>query len=326
MRHPIFSIAAFSICTAGTFAATAQVPDRVQDMVQQARELAKNAHDSATGNPGNPISAQFQNPFSQQKPAGQAVGIQGSVPGSRPGVDISDSAIHINVGGRNISVPRTGPDAVDPAMGNTGRNQIAAGQSVHGGVTINGQPVGRGSSWGGVGTASPGDVTIDRNGSTISTATWRELAAGMEAFGKADFAAAAGHLEKSVAANPQDPMPHPFFSLALFANGNYDAAAEYAWSAAATSPIWDWNQLRSCYSDPAHYATQYEQLQIAARQANASPATQFLLAWHHLILGHRDAAQTELERVLQQLPNDPIATGLLNLARQPASFPPEPMK
>jgi tetratricopeptide (TPR) repeat protein len=324
VRHSIFLVAASVILAADSSPLRAQVPDRVNDLVQQARDLAKNAQDSAVANSGT-----FRNPFARGNTIGAngpQVGMQNAVPAARPGVDISESAIEINVGGQRILVPRTGPDAVGPGMalitGNSGANPSTDGI----GVTIDGKLPGAGTPVRGMAVDPSGDVTIHRNGSTISTAAYREFAAGSDAFRKADYSAAVEHLEKSVAANPNDPMPHSLYSLALFANGKYDAAAEYAYSAAANSPVWDWEQLRFLYAAPEHYTVQYEQLQLAARLASATPGTHFLLAWHHLMLGHRESAQAELDRVLQHLPNDPVAMRLMNLARQPVVPPPQPMK
>jgi tetratricopeptide (TPR) repeat protein len=330
MRRPIFSIAAarictFTVCVASSLATNAQVPDRVNLLIQQARGLAKSAQDSTDNH-----SDTVQNPFSRGNAARPGAEIQGSSLESRPdgtsaAVGISDSAITIQVGGQNITVPRTGPNGVQPNGQSVGHNHLASPLYAQGRVTINGQPVGGCLLNRAVAISESTDVTIDRNGKTISSAAYRELAAGLDSFGRADFATAAKHLEKCIAANPNDPLPHPFYSLTLFAIGNYDEAAEYAYSAAATSPVWDWNQLQSYYADPTHYANQYEQLQIASRQATARPGTHFLLAWHHLMLGHRAAAQAELERVLQQMPNDPLVVGLMELARQPISAPPQPM-
>ncbi len=334
MRHFITLLVTLTICGASSLAVSAQVPDRVHDLIQQARSLAKSAEDSARDAAAHQ-SEPLQNPFSRDNTARTGVGIQGAAYGARSSIDLSDSAIRITVGAQSITIPRRGADPVlsNPALTNPahpsegiGHNHLANHSNAVGGVTINGHPVGGCLLRNGVAIIESGDVRIGGYGSNVSTAAYRELAAGMEAFGRSDFAAAVGHLKKSVEANPTGVLPHPFLSLALFANADFDAAAEYAYSAAATSSVWDWNQLRSYYADPVQYVQGYELLQLAARQPTAKPGTHFLLAWHHLMLGHRVAAQAELERVLQHLPNDPVALGLLELARQPIIAPPEPMK
>ncbi len=165
------------------------------------------------------------------------------------------------------------------------------------------------------------------NTETLSpTAGYIEFARGIQALSQSNYPAAIIHLENYVQANPQDPMAHPYLSLAFFAQGNYDRAAEYAYSTAATNEPWNWTQLQALYSDVNHYAAQYEQLQMAARRQDATSSTKFLVGWHHIMLGHRAAAAAEFQIVLNEIPNDPVVGKLLALANQPAILPPEPLK
>lgn len=290
-RTLIQSICSMIILAGVTTHVSGQTSDDVNDIVQQAMDLARNAQSSASPQTG-PV-----NPFSQTNTTNHS-------PGEKPAVDISDSEIRINVGGREIVVPRNGS-----ASGNIS------------GATppINGQtpvPVIDGS----------GNVTVEHAGNVVSTRAWQEFATGMEAFSHADYSRAVQHLTLCVEANPQDTTPHPFVSLALFAVGEYDRSAEYAYSAAGNSPQWTWDQLRSYYGQNADYPRQYEQLQLVVRQPQSSVSARFLLGWHHLMLGHRDAAATELELVARQLPGDPVISRWLEFARQPVVSPPAPMR
>jgi hypothetical protein len=64
-------------------------------------------------------------------------------------------------------------------------------------------------------------------------------------------------------------------------------------------------------------------LQTSAAAADASASTQFLLGYHHLMLGHRKHAAQVLEHVLTRLPNDPVIQRTLTISQQ---LPPQPQQ
>ncbi|MEZ6095872.1 MAG: hypothetical protein R3C03_16850 [Pirellulaceae bacterium] len=126
---------------------------------------------------------------------------------------------------------------------------------------------------------------------------------------------------------PHQPQPlRHYVSLTLFQLGNFEQAAEHAYTAASNGPLWDWDELQSLYSQTKVYALRYEELQRLAREANAPVPLHFLLAWHHQMLGHRAEAIAEWQLVLSKLPNDPVATHWLGEAQRPISSPPQPLK
>ena len=93
---------------------------------------------------------------------------------------------------------------------------------------------------------------------------------------------------------PQNPKVHELISLALFALGNYTAAANEAHAAMALGPIADWNDLYAYYNDANKYTTQLRALERAAAQNPKSAADHFLLGYHYLMTGARDNAKRKL--------------------------------
>jgi hypothetical protein len=207
-------------------------------------------------------------------------------PASTPGVAISGSNIRVNAGGMQLDIPRTG--AVYPPS--------------------NVNPV----------------MGIPATNSMQTVQHWRNFADAINSFQGGQFDHATSLMQQVNPSPSANPAFNHFHSLCTFAEGNFDRSAEYAYAGLAQSqPIYSWDQLRGYYKDPAVYAQQYQSLQTSAAAADASASTQFLLGYHHLMLGHRKHAAQVLEHVLTRLPNDPVIQRTLTISQQ---LPPQPQQ
>ncbi len=201
-----------------------------------------------------------------------------------PAVDISGSNIRVNAGGMQLDIPRTG--GVHPPF--TGRQAIGFSGS---------NPM----------------QTVQH---------WRRFADAISSFHNGEFEHASSLMQQVNSSSQASPAFNHFHSLCTFADGNYERSAEYAYAGLAQGqPLYSWDQIRGYYKDPAVYAQQYQSLQTQAMSADASPSTQFLLGYHHLMLGHRERATQVLEHVLTQMPNDAVIRQTLTISQQ---MPPQP--
>lgn len=135
--------------------------------------------------------------------------------------------------------------------------------------------------------------------------------AAAEAFMRGNFEQALALVDKAVQAMPQNADLHQFRSLVLFAMGKYGEATASAHAALAGGQLWNWETLRGFYPSKDAYEAQYRALQKHTRDNPTDPAPRFLLAYHYLMLGHQEAAATELVAVLQLVPNDELSKAIL---------------
>lgn len=120
-----------------------------------------------------------------------------------------------------------------------------------------------------------------------------------------------------------DARPHELASLALFALKNYQGAAMEAHAALGLGQPADWNTLYSYYNDLPTYERQLDALTTHATQHPDAADAKFLLAYHNLMMGHKDLAQQQLGEVLKLAPNDQLAVRLLESigGKAPAAAP-----
>lgn len=147
-------------------------------------------------------------------------------------------------------------------------------------------------------------------------------AAAAQAFRARDYESALRHADAAAGAMPQMAKFMQFRGLARFAVGDFESAAEDVYQALRTGPAWDWPAVADFYADPADYATRYRDLQRAAGAAPGSAELQFLVAYHHMVLGHHDAARAAWQRTRRLLPEDPVVSDQLGrLEARPAPLP-----
>ena len=104
--------------------------------------------------------------------------------------------------------------------------------------------------------------------------------------------------------------------LAHFAQGNYDEAAADIYETLLRGNLWTWDTIHPLYKDNQTYTKQYRTLYHAAQGDSKSMSKHFVLAYHHLVLGHLDHGAQELEIVLKIQPEEPVTTKLLAVVRQ----------
>ncbi len=137
----------------------------------------------------------------------------------------------------------------------------------------------------------------------------------LETFREGSYASAlrlAGHAAMD---NPRDPNVHLLLSLSMFALGNYQGAAAEAHAVAAMGAKVDWASLIGFYNNNVGtYTSQLRALEAYVTKNPSLTAARFLVGFHYLAEGHKDAAQTELLPVVNAVPQDRITADLLTQA------------
>jgi uncharacterized protein (TIGR03066 family) len=144
--------------------------------------------------------------------------------------------------------------------------------------------------------------------------------AARQAFYGGDYAAALASTNKALAALPNDPIIHEFRSLVLFAQGKYDEAAAGLYSVLSVGPGWDWTTLVSLYPNVETYTRQLRALESNVKQNPDAAAARFVLAYHYLTAGSKDAAVAQLKILYQKTPQDPLVKELLLMTGGPEAI------
>ncbi len=110
---------------------------------------------------------------------------------------------------------------------------------------------------------------------------------------------------------PRNPKVHELISLALFAQGNYTAAASEAHAAMALGPIAEWKDLYAYYDDVNKYTTQLRALENAVAANPKDAADRFLLGYQYVMIGARDNAKTQFADAVTLTPKDKLADHFL---------------
>jgi tetratricopeptide (TPR) repeat protein len=163
----------------------------------------------------------------------------------------------------------------------------------------------------------------------------QSLDAARTAFSNGDYATAMSQVNQAIAKKPNDTVPHEFRALILFATKRYKEAAAAIYAVLSVGPGWDWATMSGFYPDVSAYTAQLRDLE-QYRDANLkSPEVRFLLAYHYLSCGHRDAAIRELQAVVKLSPKDQLSAQMLAGLQQqdtsgtkpaPVATPPVPAK
>jgi tetratricopeptide (TPR) repeat protein len=144
--------------------------------------------------------------------------------------------------------------------------------------------------------------------------------AARQAFYQGDYAAAMASTNKALAALPNDPIIHEFRALVLFAQGKYKEAAAGLYSVLAVGPGWDWTTLSSLYPTVDTYTTQLRALEAYLRQNPQATDARFVLAYHYLTMGSKDAAAGELKELYKTMPEDKVIKELLLMTGGPEAI------
>jgi hypothetical protein len=149
--------------------------------------------------------------------------------------------------------------------------------------------------------------TISADGQQGASEALQYYSEARAAFVGGDYQNALRLASHAAVESPGNPKAHELISLALFAAGNYRAAASEAHAAMGLGPIAQWNDLYGYYNDVNKYTTQLRALEKAATDKPNSAAEHFLLGYHYLMTGARDNAKAEFADAVKLAPGDKLA-------------------
>jgi len=144
--------------------------------------------------------------------------------------------------------------------------------------------------------------------------------AARDAFYKGDYAAALAWTNKALGAMPGDPIIHEFRALVMFAQGKYKDAAAGLYSVLSVGPGWDWTTMSSLYPNVDAYTKQLRALETAIKQNPQSSDARFVLAYHYLTCGSKDAAAGQLKELYKATPQDNLVKELLLMTAGPEAI------
>lgn len=131
------------------------------------------------------------------------------------------------------------------------------------------------------------------------------------AFREGSFAEAVRLAGHAVLDDPRNPDVHLLLSMGLFAMGEYRAAAAEAHAVAVLGDSPDWPAVYQLYGSVEPYTRQLRALERFVRQHPGAPEGRFLLGFHYMISGYRDAANAEFTLALRATPEDHIAADMI---------------
>jgi uncharacterized protein (TIGR03066 family) len=144
--------------------------------------------------------------------------------------------------------------------------------------------------------------------------------AARQAFYQGDYAGAMASTNKALATLPNDPIIHEFRALILFGQGKYQEAAATLYSVLAVGPGWDWTTLSSLYADPNVYTKQLRAAEAELKKRPEATDINFVLAYHYLTMGSKDAATRRLKVLYKQMPEDRVVKELLLMTAGPEAI------
>ncbi|MCE3016924.1 MAG: hypothetical protein LW870_13780 [Pirellula sp.] len=148
---------------------------------------------------------------------------------------------------------------------------------------------------------------------------------GLAKFRSGQYISALTDFNTSIKELPGDPVVHEVRSLALFAIGDYTKAAAGLNSLLSSAPGMDWTTMSGLYGEPEDYTTQLRKLEKFCKQNPNDAGAYFVLAYHCLVTGQKDAAVNALKVVVKNQPKDVTAMRMLEaMAPSEKSTTPSP--
>jgi tetratricopeptide (TPR) repeat protein len=144
--------------------------------------------------------------------------------------------------------------------------------------------------------------------------------AARQAFFQGDYAAALTSTNKALAALPNDPIIHEFRALVAFAQGKYKDAAAGLYSVLSVGPGWDWTTLSSLYPSVEVYTKHLRALEASLKQNPQANDARFVLAYHYMTSGAKDAAAKQYAEIYKQTPQDNLVKQLLLMTGGPEAL------
>jgi tetratricopeptide (TPR) repeat protein len=155
-------------------------------------------------------------------------------------------------------------------------------------------------------------IPVASNGTNSGTEN-PDFQAALAQFKAGDYRSALALVDTAIKAQPSDAVMHEFRALVLFALQDYTQSAATIHSVLAVGPGWDWPTLASLYGDINLYTSQLRALEGFVKTNPDKGDARFLLAYHYLTEGHKDAAATQLKQVVLVAPSDRLASELLSM-------------
>gem|GEM_PF-5729426 len=106
-----------------------------------------------------------------------------------------------------------------------------------------------------------------------------------------------------------------FLSLVSFSQNKYEDAAEQAHLALHHSSPWNWETLSEHYKKTKVYTSQLKELENSIRKKSTAEK-RFLVGYHYLMQGHKDAARKQLELAQKLQPKNEVIQSLLRQIRK----------
>jgi hypothetical protein len=172
--------------------------------------------------------------------------------------------------------------------------------------------------------SQPIDVTSAPPDPSAADSSEQVFSAARDAFQAGDYQRALDLTDYVIKATPNAPVVHEFRALCLFALKRYDEAASVSYAVLSAGPCWDWSTLVGLYPSADAYTAQLRALEATVLTNPMATPPRFLLAYHYLVEGHRDAAGTEFAVIAKAEPKDQLSASFakaLAKANGPAATP-----
>jgi tetratricopeptide (TPR) repeat protein len=111
---------------------------------------------------------------------------------------------------------------------------------------------------------------------------------------------------------------HEFRGLVLFALEKYPEAAAADYAVLSAGPGWDWTTMSGLYVSVDTYTEQLRKLESFAKANPKSGDAHFLLGYHYMTAGHKDASVEQFKAAQQLVPDDRLLQQLAGVTQPPA--------
>jgi len=160
-------------------------------------------------------------------------------------------------------------------------------------------------------STSSGEEAQVAQSNAAQAQTFSAFDQGLAKFEAGQYVSALTDFDKSIKELKGDPVVHEVRSLTLFAIGDYTQAAAGLNSLLSSAPGMDWTTMSGLYGDPEDYTTQFRKLEQFCKQNPNDAGAHFVLAYHCLVTGEKDAAINALKVVVKNQPKDVTAMRML---------------
>jgi hypothetical protein len=152
-------------------------------------------------------------------------------------------------------------------------------------------------------------ATVPEAAEAAGNSDWGKefIVSAKEAFRQGEYADALRLASHAAVEMPRDAKPHVLMSQALFALGDYQGANLEAHAVLSLGSAPDWPTLYAYYGNVETYTKQLDKLADYIRKNPDASDARFVLGFQDLVLGHKDAALTQFEKVIAKVPQDKLA-------------------